>query len=356
MPQQQAPVQWACASTRWSTVSPAPSARYPHALTPLPGAASFGACCFTNGSFLAGQLIGYYDLLQATAKPIYSAHRVLLGKPVNDPSTSKETFINAHQLHAGLLVTQCPMLGTVAHIKRMVVEQRISRWLQIFNPTNSSRDCHLLLNALLADSSVRTSAVLLNSTDRLQSIAVDICHADLMAGTEPVYLPFVSDSCSGRVHHLDYTAYLHWEDFAVPAPADEPALLALATTFAQAVHQGQTVAINCLSGRGRSGSFASIVLGSLPSSPARSHDELIDLIVSLRERRDGLVETPQQYRFVSRVLGLADSADSQTLSQSSSVMLQPLFKHSHAAAVLAVLCVFFLLLPLRYIAQKHPKL
>ena len=35
------------------------------------GARSFGACCFIDGMFNTGALIGYYNKTQSTAKPIY---------------------------------------------------------------------------------------------------------------------------------------------------------------------------------------------------------------------------------------------------------------------------------------------
>jgi hypothetical protein len=40
---------------------------------------------------------------------------------------------------------------------------------------------------------------------------------------------------------------------------------------------------------------------------------LADVVVGLREHRDGLVETPEQLRFAARVLGLPDTADCNPL-------------------------------------------
>ena len=66
-----------------------------------------------------------------------------------------------------------------------------------------------------------------------------------------------------------------------------------------------SVAVNCLSGRGRTGTFAAIILGKLMS--VRTHTDLIDIIVSMREHRDGLVETPAQFRFAASALNLPDT-------------------------------------------------
>lgn len=67
----------------------------------------------------------------------------------------------------------------------------------------------------------------------------------------------------------------------------------------------QSVAVNCLSGRGRTGTFSAVVLGELQK--VSTHSELVDIIVSMRENRDGLVETPAQFRYASMLLGLPDT-------------------------------------------------
>ncbi len=40
-----------------------------------------------------------------------------------------------------------------------------------------------------------------------------------------------------------------------------------------------------------------------------THSELVDIIVSMREQRDGMLETPAQFRFVSRLLNLPSTAE-----------------------------------------------
>lgn len=68
-----------------------------------------------------------------------------------------------------------------------------------------------------------------------------------------------------------------------------------------------SVAVSCLSGRGRTGTFSAIVVGKLLS--IKTLPELVDVIVSMRENRDGLVETPAQFRFAARALGLPDPSE-----------------------------------------------
>ena len=65
-----------------------------------------------------------------------------------------------------------------------------------------------------------------------------------------------------------------------------------------------SVAVNCLSGRGRTGTFSAIVIGKLLS--IKTLPQLVDIIVGMRENRDGLVETPAQFRFAAHALDLPD--------------------------------------------------
>lgn len=80
----------------------------------------------------------------------------------------------------------------------------------------------------------------------------------------------------------------------------------IAKQAAEVIRNNGTVAVNCLSGRGRSGTFSAIVLGILHD--VRSNSDLVDVVVSMRENRDGMVETPAQFRFVSKVLGLPNTS------------------------------------------------
>jgi hypothetical protein len=68
-----------------------------------------------------------------------------------------------------------------------------------------------------------------------------------------------------------------------------------------------SVAVSCLSGRGRTGTFSSIVVGKLLS--IKTLPELVDVIVSMRENRDGLVETPAQFRFAAHALDLPSPSE-----------------------------------------------
>ncbi len=70
----------------------------------------------------------------------------------------------------------------------------------------------------------------------------------------------------------------------------------------QVIQSGGVIAINCLGGRGRSGTLASIILAVLNN--VDTHNGLVDTIVRMRERRDNIVEMPIQYHYAARVIGL----------------------------------------------------
>lgn len=83
-------------------------------------------------------------------------------------------------------------------------------------------------------------------------------------------------------------------------------LRSLAVDAAEVLATGrESVAVNCLSGRGRTGTFSAVILGKLLSIKTLS--QLVDVIVGMRENRDGLVETPAQFKFAASALGLPDS-------------------------------------------------
>jgi hypothetical protein len=83
-------------------------------------------------------------------------------------------------------------------------------------------------------------------------------------------------------------------------------MVRLAELAAGTIRGGGTVAVSCLSGRGRTGTLAAMIVGRLQE--VRSHGQLVEAIVQMREHRDGLLELPSQYRFVATALGLPDPA------------------------------------------------
>lgn len=96
-----------------------------------------------------------------------------------------------------------------------------------------------------------------------------------------------------------------------------------------------SVAVSCLSGRGRTGTFSSIVVGKLLSIKTLS--ELVDVIVSMRENRDGLVETPAQFRFAAYALGLPDPSECNLSCYVKRLHESVVRSHIHAPYVIGMI-------------------
>lgn len=105
------------------------------------GGLSYGACAFQKGVFNAGALIGYYYKTQLTPKPIYKKSRIVLGNQrgqLGGADESLASFINANQIYPNLIGTQCPLASrpsgfhnTVDDVKRMIIENNITLWIQL---------------------------------------------------------------------------------------------------------------------------------------------------------------------------------------------------------------------------------
>lgn len=254
-----------------------------HCFTKLEnGMRSFGACCFHNDTFDSGDLIGVASRSQPTAKPIYKHSRVIL-------QDKQDEFINANEIYPGLIVTQCPMQNSGELLEKMLTQlhnmtsSTATMWMQLappdmLNPTRHERyrDCYLLPSLLSSDVTVSMEANSEKAVERWQ-------------------LPTIT-----------FTWFKHWQDFTIPSLQYEDEILKLALEAAEVMQRGSSVIVSCASGRGRSGSLAALIVAL--KQQITTHEELVNIIVEMRRHRDGLVETPQQYRFISRLAGLSDPA------------------------------------------------
>ena len=120
---------------------------------------------------------------------------------------------------------------------------------------------------------------------------------------------------SQKVNHI---WYYNWEDFITPPMEDLPALHNILDESAAILERdAESVAlITCFSGRGRSGTLSALLVSKLVR--ISTVDELVNIIVSMREYRDGLVETPEQFEFIVDMLRLNKSATKLHVSSISS--------------------------------------
>lgn len=114
-----------------------------------------------------------------------------------------------------------------------------------------------------------------------------------------------------------------------------------------------SVAVNCLSGRGRTGTFSAIALGKLFNIKTLS--ELVDIIVGMRENRDGLVETPSQFRFAAHALNLPDPRECSTLCHVKRLLGSILRSHVYAPYTVGIF-IGLLAFLIFEVAAKHTSL
>jgi protein tyrosine phosphatase len=289
------------------------------------GSPSYGACCFIKGKFNHGNIIGFYEKCQATAKPIYKHSRIVLRSRATShlPEDSFERFINANRVHENLIATQCPMLATLRDIEQMIIQENISFWIQIssenqFSVNSPNKDCLLLPDAFQEVLNIPLEINSVPSSSMSDSFRI-------------TRFRFLSPRPS---HEITHVWYRQWEDFSVPLEKDSDSLRVVADLAAMRILNNEIVAINCLSGRGRTGTLSAFILGKVTG--VQSHNSLVDLIVRMREQRDGLVEVPSQYKFLEKMLRLPNS-EIQSVSFLSS--------NSHVSVLhMGLLSIFALLL------------
>jgi len=291
------------------------------------GALSYGACCFTENAFISRDLVGFYNKTQQTPKPIYRASRIILGK-VYSPwvggngkgddeiyDSSYEAFINANKVAPGIIATQCPLKNTLEDAKRMIIEQNVSLWIQLspFSVAGSQdrttgRECTIFPLEFDGTTVSRETGY----TNFSYTLAARIKRTGKYLNTN--FSLTDSEEEDGFELHtraVEHLWFHRWADFVVPEREFLPALEVLVDRAAQVVGNGGTVVVSCISGRGRSGTFSAMVAGRVARIDTVS--KLVDLVVSMRRARDGLVETPRQFHLIAQVLKLSEEKAEHSL-------------------------------------------
>lgn len=89
----------------------------------------------------------------------------------------------------------------------------------------------------------------------------------------------------------------------IPPAKDSRDLHAIVDDVIENKEKDDSVFVQCVSGRGRSGTFSAILASKMKS--VKTVDELVNLIVGMRENRDGLVESPEQFQYIVNMLNLS---------------------------------------------------
>jgi hypothetical protein len=269
-----------------------------------------------------------------------------------------------------LLITQCPHTSTIEHdIPLFIKQEDIHLWIQLAPmPSQIGQgryaDCHLLpsfLPLLERHSSMtyksnstgddlwssnsimtRNHYIVEDITQRMQQLVLklqSLGYSLISDAANPnrfqfegIEIVLLSNKYNDVVHPVLYVWFQPWLDFSTPPSAFHPALKTIAEHAGEYLTNYNTlsgnnksrpkkkVAISCLSGRGRSGSVAALIASQLMRKDTSNkfvssinsgengwtHATLVHLIVQLRGQRDGMVETPAQYRLLAKLSGLSD--------------------------------------------------
>lgn len=335
----------------------------------IDGASSFGTCCYTNGTFSSGDILGFYSKTQPSPKPIYSSSRVVLGS--NSSDESFESFMNANVVFPHVIATQCPIISqpgftdTLNDVKQMIMENNISLWMELA-PTLPSLDVLTNVSYWMTLDTCKPFALFLNSSINGydQGVSDFRIHNLEQASNGSVPFLWLSYSLTGyqsqnssdsstftfdkpstpfKVYQqtVNHYWYLNWTDFSVPPPSDNAVsflffsfvfvvvrclmsfyyyyffvvvfvlfsslqvITNLVSLASKTLEEGGTIGVNCQSGRGRTGTFTSMAIGQYQN--ITTLDDLVNAIVLQRSHRDNLVETPGQFRYITTILGLPDS-------------------------------------------------
>ena len=306
------------------------------------GGLSFGACCFINGYFNTSKLIGVYNKSQHKPKPIYKHSRIVIGDTVGGLDTSIESFMNANMIYPGIIAAQCPLTGypsdyvnTVEDTKKMMIQFNVTKWIQLAPSIDTNIDpiyaagIELGRNGSLKGNCAVFPILYFNDSNNslARGISNFIIHKHEKSLVNLSYsltgytryneygkyiIKFDDDddddesNWDKKVVHVNHLWYYSWKDFQIPSDDDINIIRDIGKETVQGLDNKSHTVISCLSGRGRTGTFAAVVIGSL--TKVKTVSELVDIIVKIRENRDSMVETPEQFRFINRVLKLPDTS------------------------------------------------
>jgi len=162
-------------------------------------------------------------------------------------------------------------------------------------------------------------------------------------------------NCSPISVIVSHIWFHKWRDFEIPHMSTDSAMNILVDDSIYALQQNQSVVVSCLSGRGRSGTFSAMIMGKLLK--LSSYSDLTEEIVKMRENRDGLVETPAHFRYITRILGWRSPSICDSLCRLNVAIINTV-DQLHGDQVFPVIILFLVLLSSTYMffARKGKQL
>ena len=194
------------------------------------GGRSYGACCFIDGAFNSGNLIGYYNKTQATPKPIYKKSRIILDSIDSKDDNNQDAYsryINANQIYPGIIATQCPLENTINDIHRMIIEQNISLWIQLAplaltdsNDSDPTSQCQYNPNTFIDSSYNYTNTTIkpiLNTDNNIKN-PINFTGNSFLNNNYIIKYEYTDTTI--REQHINHIWYKNWRDFDIPDKND----------------------------------------------------------------------------------------------------------------------------------------
>jgi len=248
---------------------------------------------------------------------------------LSSTGTDGSDYINANYVsfedRADYISTQAPISSTFADFWRMVWEQ------------NST--VIVMLTKFVERKQTRASIywpMAVGCPMQFGDITVTLT-SEFAVGAVDVRLFQLSDGISSRsVAHLHYTG---WPDFGVPSATKEILeLVNLCNIFKQRYNPESPLIVHCSAGIGRAGTFIAIHKSvDYLLSGQKQLAKPIDLVYTMRQCRNGMVQTEEQYMYIHRCIAdfeqFFKSSPSSSSSGASSELRVPPNRKSHRCSM-----------------------
>jgi len=245
-------------------------------------------CCFWNGRYSSSSLLGYSSRLTSKiARPTYRHHRIVVGGAARlHGEDSEAAFLDANEVFPGMIAMSCPALAggysVMAQLLAMIPQQKVALVITL-DPT---------------------AETLGGNTTRHNARACVPWGRNMVEHS----LDFTrSIDTAAQLERYEYTLagqavrqywFGGWPDFGVPDTSHDPTMELLVQEIVETVAAGSKVLVHCHGGRGRSGTLFAIAQARL--TRAMAVQELVDLVIRMRESRPDSCETPQQFDYLRR--------------------------------------------------------
>jgi protein tyrosine phosphatase len=209
-------------------------------------------------------------------------------------SDKYQQYINASNITLGnnnkyvAIATQAPLPNTFVHFWSMVWYYRTNLIIMLTKTVEN--------NKIKAHTYFPTK---LNQTASFGPISIKLTSIDCKESytVRTVQIINTEENDSYDLMHIQYVA---WPDFGVPTEHND--LKKIVDVTVANIKTGGIPIVHCSAGVGRTGAFLAIVNYIVLSKNFTATARIASIVNNLREQRDGMVQTDEQYKFIGDFL------------------------------------------------------